>query len=84
VDDPRHQSLAGAGLAEDQYRREPARRSLALDEALDRFPDGDDPLLQLCVQDPTFGLYLMRLVVQRLLDNERRWAAKAACDTRPR
>ena len=44
----------------------------------------DQRLLQLCVQDPTFGLYLMRLVVQRLLDNERRWAAKAECATRPR
>ncbi len=44
----------------------------------------DQRLLQLCVQDPTFGLYLMRLVVQRLLDNERRWAAKAECDARPR
>ena len=36
----------------------------------------DQRLLQLCVQDPSFGLYLMRLVVQRLLDNEQRWEAK--------
>jgi CRP/FNR family cyclic AMP-dependent transcriptional regulator len=41
----------------------------------------DQRLLQLCVQDPTFGL--MRLVVQRLLDNERRRVAKTECDARP-
>ncbi len=44
----------------------------------------DQRLLQLYVQDPTFGLYLMRLVVQRMLESERRWAAKAECDARPR
>ena len=35
----------------------------------------DERLLQLYVQDPTFGLYLMRLVVQRMLVGERRRAA---------
>ncbi|MCI0546485.1 MAG: cyclic nucleotide-binding domain-containing protein [Candidatus Rokubacteria bacterium] len=32
----------------------------------------DERMLQLYVQEPTFGLYLMRLVVQRLLVGERR------------
>ncbi len=32
----------------------------------------DDRLLQLYVKDPAFGLYLMRLVVQRMLVGERR------------
>ena len=36
----------------------------------------DERLLQLYVQDPTFGLYLMRLVVQRMLVGERRRAAR--------
>lgn len=36
----------------------------------------DQRLLELYARDPTFGLHLMRLVVQRLLDNERRWVAR--------
>ena len=35
----------------------------------------DERLLQLYVEDPTFGLYLMRLVVQRMLAGEARRAA---------
>jgi CRP/FNR family cyclic AMP-dependent transcriptional regulator len=34
----------------------------------------DERLLQLYMQEPTFGLYLMRLVVQRMLVGERRRA----------
>lgn len=32
----------------------------------------DDRVLQLYAKDPAFGLYLMRLVVQRMLVGERR------------
>jgi hypothetical protein len=35
-----------------------------------------DVLFQLYCQDPTFGLYLMRLVIQRMLVGERRRAAR--------
>jgi hypothetical protein len=36
----------------------------------------DERLLQLYVQDPTFSVYLMRLVVQRMLVGERRRAVR--------
>jgi hypothetical protein len=36
----------------------------------------DTKVLQLCYQDPTFGLYLMRLVIQRMLVGERRRTAR--------
>jgi CRP-like cAMP-binding protein len=35
----------------------------------------DERVLQLCFQDPAFGLYLTRLVVLRMLAGERRRAA---------
>jgi CRP-like cAMP-binding protein len=37
---------------------------------------GHDTVLQLYFQNPTFGLYLIKLVVQRLLENERRLRAR--------
>jgi CRP/FNR family cyclic AMP-dependent transcriptional regulator len=39
----------------------------------------EERLLQLYVQEPTFGLYLMRLVVQRMLVGERRRAGGVRC-----
>ena len=33
----------------------------------------DEKALQLYYQNPAFGFYLFRLVVQRMLENERRW-----------
>ena len=37
----------------------------------------DAKVLQLYYQNPTFGLYMFRLVLQRLLENERRQQARA-------
>jgi len=34
---------------------------------------GDKRVLQLYFQNPTFGLYLMRLAIRRMLENEQRW-----------
>ena len=39
---------------------------------------GDEKVLQLYCQDPTFGLYLMRLVIGRMLVGERRRLARGA------
>ena len=36
----------------------------------------DDKVLQLYYQNPAFGFYLFRLVVQRMVENERRWRAQ--------
>ena len=33
----------------------------------------DEKALQLYYQNPAFGFFLFKLVVQRMLDNERRW-----------
>jgi hypothetical protein len=35
----------------------------------------DEKALQLYYQNPAFGFYLFKLVVQRMLENERRWRA---------
>jgi CRP/FNR family cyclic AMP-dependent transcriptional regulator len=43
----------------------------------------DTKVLQLYYQDPTFGLYLMRLVIQRMLVGERRRAARDAVTVVP-
>ena len=37
----------------------------------------DDKALQLYYQNPAFGFFLFRLVVQRMIENERRWRAAA-------
>jgi CRP/FNR family cyclic AMP-dependent transcriptional regulator len=41
----------------------------------------DAKVLQLCYQDPSFGLYLMRLVIRRMLVGERRRTARAPGST---
>jgi hypothetical protein len=43
-----------------------------------------DRTLQLYCQDPTFGLYLMRLVIQRMLLGERRRAVRGRVRSHPR
>ena len=36
----------------------------------------DEKVLQLYYQNAAFGFYLFRLVVQRMVENERRWRAQ--------
>jgi CRP/FNR family cyclic AMP-dependent transcriptional regulator len=43
----------------------------------------DEKVMQLYYQNPTFGFYLVRLVIERLLENERMRKEKAAAAERP-
>jgi CRP-like cAMP-binding protein len=42
----------------------------------------DEKVLQLYYQNPTFGLHLFRLVVRRMLENERRQRSESASVSR--